>query len=134
MKLSWNKFNKLYYLECACSEHGVVDEICNQDNGFCLCKPTYGNPYPNSISEKCDYCYEGYYGFPHCESRYFCTYLISMNCSNFSFTQDFSMYLTFILIIYDYQCVLCNMHAVSLFTNFFPLGKQFFSKYLFGHY
>ena len=44
-----------------------MDEICDH-KGFCLCKPMYGNPYPTSANEKCDYCYEGlYYGFPHCE-------------------------------------------------------------------
>ena len=52
-----------------------MDEICDQETGFCKCKPTYGNPYPTSISEKCDYCYEEYYGFPDCKRMYFPTFL-----------------------------------------------------------
>ena len=46
-------------------------EICNQDNGLCLCKPTYGVHTPTNISEKCDYCYEEFYGFPECQRKYF---------------------------------------------------------------
>ena len=64
---------KSNYLECKCGEHGLMDEICDPKTGFCLCQPTYGNPFPTSISEKCDYCWEKYYGFPHCERMYFPT-------------------------------------------------------------
>ena len=33
----------------SCNDHGVMDEICDQTTGFCLCKPTYGSPYPTYI-------------------------------------------------------------------------------------
>ena len=44
---------------CNCNEFGANDSSCN-NNGTCACKDNYGG-------DKCDYCKEGFFGFPNCQ-------------------------------------------------------------------
>ena len=47
------------FVDCDCDVKGTVSEICDKNNGRCLCKPGYGGA-------RCDQCISGFTGFPNC--------------------------------------------------------------------
>lgn len=53
------------FTDCNCDLEGTVYEICDKEQGVCLCKEGYGGV-------RCDQCSPGYYNYPNC---------IKCNCS-----------------------------------------------------
>jgi laminin alpha 3/5 len=43
---------------CECDLTGTTDEICDKNNGVCLCNP-------NFTGAKCDQCAPGFYNYPN---------------------------------------------------------------------
>lgn len=46
--------------DCNCDLIGSLPEICDKNNGQCLCKKGYAGP-------RCDKCSSGYNGYPNCK-------------------------------------------------------------------
>ena len=51
-------------IACDCDEDGSRDVSCDDDTGKCSCKASI-------IGDKCNFCTQGYYGFPHCTGIFF---------------------------------------------------------------
>lgn len=55
-----NIFNWILITDCNCDPRGTIKEICDKENGMCICKPGYGGA-------RCDQCQPGYWGHPDCK-------------------------------------------------------------------
>lgn len=54
------KWRNHLFSDCNCDNRGTESEVCEKDNGKCLCKEGYGGA-------RCDQCLAGYYGYPNCK-------------------------------------------------------------------
>lgn len=62
---NWNQTNRyliyfIHFVVCKCDPRGTVEEICDKNNGQCLCKEGFGG-------DKCDKCIPGYKDYPDCQ-------------------------------------------------------------------
>lgn len=50
------------YPVCNCDAEGTARDICDPNNGTCICMKNFAGP-------RCDICNEGYYRFPVCRGK-----------------------------------------------------------------
>lgn len=58
------RINSSFYIslpDCDCDIQGTEEEICDKDNGQCICREGFGGP-------RCDQCLPGYYNYPACKT------------------------------------------------------------------
>lgn len=82
-------------LDCNCDLQGTEIDVCNKDNGTCLCREGYETP-------RCDQCLPGYYGYPEC---------VKCNCSTVgsnSFICDATGKCPCLTNFAGKQCTLCS--------------------------
>lgn len=49
----------LYSIDCNCDLQGTVGDICDKQEGYCICKDGYGGV-------RCDQCLPEFYNYPEC--------------------------------------------------------------------
>lgn len=54
------KFVSFFYIDCDCDVQGTTEEVCDKENGRCICREGFGG-------SRCDECLPGFYDYPQCK-------------------------------------------------------------------